>query len=107
MFTVVCNGPKKFVFSCLVHLLTKSPKNGVHPIHSLPAWRALTTRLVLVERHQSGDGLHHIRLLVHHNDGGGAKAGLGCDQRIKIHHNVIANAENENREDLDNSTIDI
>ena len=31
---------------------TKSPQNGVHPIDSFPAWRALAAGLVLVERHQ-------------------------------------------------------
>ena len=75
-------------------LLTKSPEDGVHPINAFPAWRALPTRLVLVEGHQPGDGLHHVRLLVHHDDGGSAEAGLGSDQRVKVHHNVIANTEN-------------
>ena len=74
--------------------LTESPHHLVHPIASLPAGRALTARLVLVEGGQPGDGLDHVGLLVHHDHGGGAEAGLRGHQGVKVHEDVVANAEN-------------
>merc|ERR1719445_3052774 len=69
--------------------LREPPHHGVHPVNSLPAGSALPTGFVFVEERQPGDGLHHVGLLVHHDDGRSAKTSLSCYQSIKIHHDVV------------------
>ena len=76
--------------------LTESPHHGVHPVASFAAGGALSARLVLVKEGQPGDGLDHVGLLVHDDDGGGAKAGLGGHKRVKVHEDVVANPERSN-----------
>lgn len=39
-----------------------------------------------------GDGLHNVGLFVHDDDGGCAEAGLGSNQGVEVHHNVVADA---------------
>ena len=75
--------------------LGEPPHHGVHPVDALPAGSALTTGLVFVEERQPGDGLHHVGLLVHHDDGCSAQASLSGHQGIKIHHDVVADLESE------------
>ena len=60
-------------------------------LSTLPAGCALSATLVLVEHRQPSDRLHHIGLLVHNDDSSGAEAGLGRNQRVEIHHHVVAN----------------
>ena len=72
-------------------ILTESPHHLVHPVAPLPAGRALSAALVLVEHGEASDGLDHVRLLVHHDDGGRAEAGLGGHQRVKVHQDIVAN----------------
>lgn len=71
--------------------LTKSPQDSVHPVYALPARCALAARLVLVERHQPGNGLDYVSLLVHYDDGSGAEAGLGSNQRVEVHQDFVTN----------------
>ena len=76
--------------------LTESPHHGVHPVAPFAAGGALSARLVLVKEGQPGDGLDHVGLLVHDDDGGGAKAGLGGHKRVEVHQNVVTNPERSN-----------
>lgn len=62
-------------------LLCSSLYHPVHHVHhpsgTLPARRALTTRLVLVEFGESGNGIDHICRLIHDDD-------CSCTQRSSI-----------------------
>ena len=71
--------------------LTESVHGLRHPVASLSARRALSAGLVLVEEAEPGDGLDDVDLLVHDDDGGGAKAGLRGHQGVEVHHDVVAN----------------
>ncbi|GMT31566.1 hypothetical protein PFISCL1PPCAC_22863, partial [Pristionchus fissidentatus] len=68
------------------------PHHLVQPVAALATRRALSTALVLVEERETGDALHDVGLLVHHNHGGSSESGLGGDERVKVHQHVVAHA---------------
>ena len=70
--------------------LTESPHGLVHPIAALAARCALPAGLVLVEEAEPGDGLDDVDLLVHHDDGRRAEAGLRGHEGVEVHHDVVA-----------------
>ena len=71
--------------------LTESPHRLVHPVAALAARRALPAGFVLVEEAEPGDGLDDVDLLVHHDDGRSAEAGLRGNEGVEVHHDVVAN----------------
>ena len=73
--------------------LTEALKYLVHPTDAFPAGRALAARLVLVERHETSDGLNYVRLFVHNDKSSGTESRLHGYQAIEIHDGIVANTE--------------
>jgi len=77
--------------------LTLAGVAGLHALHhlhgplaTLAAGGALTTRLVLVEGRQAGDGANNVGRLVHDDDGRGTQTSLVVLERVKVHELVVS-----------------
>lgn len=64
----------------------------VGPLAALSAGGALAAGLVLVKGRQAGDGTDDVCRLVHDDDGGGTKTGLGVLEGVEVHELVVAHA---------------
>merc|ERR1719447_277252 len=71
--------------------LGEPPHHCVHPVNTLSAGGALTTRLVLVEHCKPCNCLNHICLLVHDNDCRCPETCLLGHQVVKVHQNFVTN----------------
>merc|ERR1719422_1297868 len=71
--------------------LGEPPHHCIHPVDTLSAGGALTTRLVLVEHCKPCNCLNHICLLVHDNDCRCPETCLLCHQVVKVHQNFVTN----------------
>merc|ERR1719193_768434 len=69
--------------------LSEPPHHCIHPVNTLSAGGALTTRLVLVEHCKPCNCLNHICLLVHDNDCCCPETCLLCHQVVKVHQNFV------------------
>merc|ERR1719402_1162337 len=69
--------------------LSEPPHHCVHPVNTLSAGGALTTRLVLVEHCKPCNCLNHICLLVHDDDCRCPQTSLLCHQVVKVHQNFV------------------
>ena len=67
------------------------PLHHIHdPVTPLTTRRTLPAALMLIEGAQSAYHRDHVRALVHHDDGRGAKARLRVLQRVEVHELVVA-----------------
>merc|ERR1719150_556378 len=71
--------------------LSEPPHHCIHPVNTLSAGGALTTRLVLVEHRKPCNCLNHICLLVHDDDCRCPQTSLLCHQVVKVHQNFVTN----------------
>merc|ERR1719474_497910 len=71
--------------------LSEPPHHCIHPVNTLSAWGALTTRLLLVEHCKPCNCLNHICLLVHDDDCCCPQTSLLCHQVVKVHQNFVTN----------------